>query len=119
MPTNHYIGIEISKADHSLYVQKIGVGIVVIVVYADDVIITSDCEEDIDQVKGLLKSEFDMKGLGKMMYFCGIEVIQTADGIWLLQQKYVLDMLEKFGMTGCKPIATPIEENAKLRPDVG
>ena len=52
------------------------------------------------------------------MYFLGIEVIQTADGIWLLQQKYVLDMLEKFGMTGCKPIATPIEQNAKLRFDV-
>ena len=41
------------------------------------------------------------------------------DGIWLLQQKYVLDMLEKFGMTGCKPIATPIDQNTKLRPDVG
>ena len=60
-----------------------------------------------------------MKDLGKMMYFLDIEVIQTADGIWLLQQKYVLDMLEKFGMTGCKPIATPIEQNAKLRSDVG
>ena len=31
----------------------------------------------------------------------------------------MLDMLEKFGMTGCKPIATPIEQNAKLRSDVG
>ena len=65
------------------------------------------------------KAEFDMKDLGKLMYFLSIEVIQTADGIWLLQQKYVLDMLEKFGMTGCKPIATPIEQNAKLRSDFG
>ena len=31
----------------------------------------------------------------------------------------MLDMLEKFGMTGCKPISTPIEQNTKLRPDVG
>ena len=93
--------------------------IVVVVVYVDDVIITGDCEKDIDQVKGLLKAEFDMKDLGELMYFLGIEVIGAVDGIWLLQRKYVLDMLEKFGMTGCKPIATPIEQNAKLRSDVG
>ena len=53
------------------------------------------------------------------MYFLGIEVIWTDDGIWLMQRKYVLDMLKKFGMTGCKPIATPIEQNAKLRADSG
>ena len=88
-------------------------------VYVDDLIITSDCEEDIDQVKGLLKAEFDMKDLGKLMYFLGIKVIWIADGIWLLQRKYVLDMLEKFGMIGCKPNATPIKKNSKLRSDVG
>ena len=113
------IGFEISKADHLLYVQRTSAGIVVIVVYVDDVIITGDCEKDIDHIKGLLKAKFDMKDLGELMYFLGIEVIRTADGIWLLQRKYVLDMLEKFGMTGCKPIDTPIEQNAKLRSDVG
>ena len=86
----------------------------------DDVIITSACEEDIDQVKRFLKIEFDMRDLGKLMYFLGIEFIQIADGIWLLQKKYmVLNMLEKFEMTGCKPIATPIEQKTKLRPVVG
>ena len=77
------IGFEINKANHSLYVQKIGDGLVVIVVYVDDEIITGDCEEDIDHVKGLLKAEFNMKDLGKLMYFLGIEVIRTTDGIWL------------------------------------
>lgn len=31
--------------------------------------------------------------------------------------KYVNDMLAKFGMTGCKPIGTPLDVNLKLRPD--
>ena len=53
------------------------------------------------------------------MYFLCNEVIQTKDRVWLLQQEYVIDMLEKFGMTGCKPIAMPIDQNAKLRLDVG
>ena len=50
-----------------------------------------------------------MKELGELMYFLGIEVIRTPQGIWLLQRKDVLDMLKKYGMTACKPIATPIE----------
>ena len=54
-----------SKADYLLYVRRIGVGIVVIVVYVNDVIITGDCEKDIDQVKGLLKAKLDMKDLCK------------------------------------------------------
>ena len=113
------IGFEISEADHSLYVKKTGAGLVIIVVYVDDVIITGDNEDEIGKVKNLLKAEFDIKDLGKLMYFLGIEVIWTDDGIWLMQCKYVLDMLKKFGMTGCKPIATPIEQNAKLRSDSG
>ena len=53
------------------------------------------------------------------MYFLGIEVIRTPQGMWLLQRKYVLDMLKKYGMMACKPIATPIKQNAKLRADLG
>ena len=113
------IGFEISKADHSLYVNKIGAGLVNIVVYVDDVIIIGDIEDEIGKVKNLLKAEFDIKDLGQLMYFLRIEFICTDDGIWLMQRKYVLDMLKKFGMTGCKPIATPIEQNAKLRADSG
>ena len=37
----------------------------------------------------------------------------------MLQRKYVLDMLKKYGMTACKPIATPMEQNVKLRANVG
>ena len=37
----------------------------------------------------------------------------------MLQRQYVLDMLNKYYMTACKPIATPMEQNAKLRADVG
>ena len=58
------IGFEISEADHSLYVKKAGAGLVVIVVYVDDVIITGDSEDEIGKVKNLLKAEFDTKTWG-------------------------------------------------------
>ena len=109
----------INMADYSMYVKKTDAGLVVIVIYVDDLIMTGDDKAQIENVKKVLGAEFDMKDLGELMYFLGIEVIRTPQGIWLLQRKYVLDMLKKYGMTACKPITTPIEQNAKLRADLG
>ena len=47
----------------------------VIVVHVDEIIITGECGEDIDQVRRLLKTKFDTKDLGGLMYFLGIKVI--------------------------------------------
>ena len=113
------IGFVISNDDYSMYVKKTDAGLVVIVIYVDDLIITGDDKVQITNVKKVLGAEFDMKDLGELMYFLGIEVIRTSQGIWLLQRKYVLDMLQKYGMTTCKPMSTPLEQNMKLRSDLG
>ncbi len=94
--------------------KKTGHGIVVIVIYVDDLIITGDNDEDIFDLKKLLKQKFKMKDLGELRYFLGIEVIQSPKGIWLLQRQYALNKLSKYGMTSCKPISTPLEQNVKL-----
>ena len=113
------IGFRRAHADHSLYVRESDTGIVVITIYVDDLIIVGDSAMEIDHVKGLLKQEFEMKDLGELHYFLGIEVIRTPKGIWLSQRQYVLDMLSKYGMADCKPIAMPLDVNAKLSAQVG
>ena len=60
-----------------------------------------------------------MKDLGEPRYFLGIEVIRSHGGIWLLQRQYGLDMLSRYGMTGCKPISVPLEHNVKLSAEEG
>jgi len=107
------------NANFSLYVKKTDHGIVVIVIYVDDLIITGDSDEDISNLKKLLKQKFEMKDLGELCYFLGIEVIQSPKGIWLLQRQYALNKLAKYGMTGCKPILIPLEQNVKLSADEG
>jgi hypothetical protein len=67
-------------------VKKIDHGIVVIVIYVDDLIITGDSDVDIFDLKKLLKQKFEMKDLGKLRYFLSIEVIQSPKRIWLLQR---------------------------------
>ena len=105
--------------DHSLYVHMTDKGIVAIVIYVDDLIIGGDSLEEIKDVKGLLRNEFDMKDMGELRYFLGIEMIRTPEGIWLSQRQYVLDMMSKYGMADCKPISVPLDQNGKVRVDVG
>ncbi|MCO5559182.1 hypothetical protein L7F22_012776 [Adiantum nelumboides] len=94
-------------------------GIVIIIIYVDDLIIGGDYLEDVEHVKALLRKQFDMKDLGELGYFLGIEMIRNEGGVWLLQKKYGLDMLMKYGMADCKPISTPLDQNLKLRIDEG
>ncbi len=60
-----------------------------------------------------------MKDLGELHYFFGIEVSKSPKGIWLLQRQYALNKLTIYGMTGCKPISIPLEQNVKLSADEG
>jgi hypothetical protein len=56
-------GFQTSNVDFSLYVKKIDHGIVVIIIYVDDLIITGDSDADIFDLKKLLKQKFKMKDL--------------------------------------------------------
>ncbi len=99
--------------------KKTNHGIVVIIIYVDDLIITGDSDEDIYDLKKLLKQKFEMKDLGELRYFLDIEVIQSLKGIWLLQRQYALNKLSEYGMTSCKPISIPLEQNVRLSVDDG
>jgi len=68
-------GFQTSNVDFSLYVKKTNHGIVVIVIYVDDLIITRNSDVDISDLKKIFKQKFEMKDLGKLRYFLGIEVI--------------------------------------------
>lgn len=86
-----------------------------VLVYVDDLSITSSSEEGIG-TKNLLHSNFKIKDLGQMKYFLGIEVVILETGVVLSQQKFVLDLLSEVGMSGCKPLSIPMPHNLKLMP---
>ena len=79
-----------------------------LIVYVDDMIITGDDIEEIAKLQQQLATEFEMKNLGGLKYFLGIEVARSKQGIFLSQQKYILDLLCDVGMLDCKPADTPI-----------
>ena len=79
-----------------------------LLVYVDDLIITRD------DARENLSVRFQMKELGELKHFLGLEVDRTKEGLFLCQHKYTRDILKKFGLMECKPVSTPIEPNAKI-----
>uniref|UniRef100_A0A2N9FGV4 Integrase catalytic domain-containing protein n=1 Tax=Fagus sylvatica TaxID=28930 RepID=A0A2N9FGV4_FAGSY len=110
-------GMTCSQADHSVFFKKTRTGIVILVVYVDDIVITGSDKEGIQILINHLSSSFLTKDLGKLRYFLGIEVAKSKAGISLSQRKYTLDILQDTGYLGSKPVATPMEPNLKLMPD--
>ena len=80
------------------------------VLYVDDLILTGD-EQLINSCKADLVKEFEMKDLGLLHYFLGLEIWQWEGELFVSQGKYAREILEKFHMKGCKPIDTPLPGN--------
>jgi hypothetical protein len=113
------MGYKQCNGDHTVFYRHFGRRIVVLVVYVDDIIVTGDNEEEIKQLKKKLSQEFEVKDLGQLRYFLGIEIARSPKGIVLSQRKYVLDLLGETGMLGCRPASTPIDPNHKLCAESG
>ncbi len=58
--------------------------------------------------------EFEMKNLGMLHYFLGIEFWKKKDGIFMSQAKYTWDILKNFRMLSCKLVETPLYVGLKL-----
>ena len=54
--------------------ERGGGGVIILIVYVDDIIITKSNEAEIQRLKGVLSIKFNVKDLGKLKYFLGMEV---------------------------------------------
>ena len=88
-----------------------------LLLYVDDIIVTGNHPSFTAFLLHQLSSEFDLKDLGKLHYFLGLQIEYTSSGLFVHQSKYTLDLLNKFHMADCKPCNTPCAANAHLWPD--
>ncbi|XP_019429885.1 PREDICTED: uncharacterized protein LOC109337375 [Lupinus angustifolius] len=85
-----------------------------ILVYVDALVLSGNNLGKIQAMKLLLDIEFNIKDLGQLKLFLGMEIAMTSQGILLYQRKYALDLLEECKFLDSKPCSTPMEYNGKL-----
>nr|XP_020155684.1 uncharacterized mitochondrial protein AtMg00810-like [Aegilops tauschii subsp. strangulata] len=90
-----------------------------LLLYVHDSDITAAREDLLRDIIGRLGSEFWLKDLGALHFFLGINVRCDASAFFLHQGQYALDLLDRVGMTDCKPVATPAEAKPKLSATAG
>jgi hypothetical protein len=100
--------------DPNVYANKVGIHLIILVLYVDDLILTSSDSKNLNHVKTILKKKFEMTDLGFLHYFLGLQVLQTNEGILLSQSKYACDLLRRFHMDDCKSSPSPFQSGVKL-----
>ncbi|XP_059664076.1 uncharacterized mitochondrial protein AtMg00810-like [Cornus florida] len=104
-----------SQGDHTLFSKHSDAGgVKALLVYVDDIIVIGNDEKEKEALRKFLIKEFEIKKLGRLKYFLGIELAHSREGIFISQQKYVTDLLRETGKPACKPSSTPIDPNHKL-----
>lgn len=103
-----------SEYDHSLFIKNTSTCTVLVLVYIDDMLVTGDSLQVIEETKDKLKHFFKMKDLGELKYFLGIEFARSNKGILMNQRKYTLELIAEIGLSASKPAVTPIDTNCKL-----
>ncbi|GKV40887.1 hypothetical protein SLEP1_g48483 [Rubroshorea leprosula] len=91
-------------------------GMVLSLLYVDDMITTRDDITGVEELKQSLSQKFEMKDLSVLSYFLRLEATFTYDGYLLSQVKYAFDLISKVELNDSKSVSTPLEPNVKLTP---
>lgn len=103
-----------NKYDHSLFIYRKVNYMAYILLYVDNIILTASSDAFRQSIISFLAYEFAMKYLGPLSYFLGLAVTRHVGGLFLSQTKYVAEIIERAGMTSCKPTTMSVDAKPKL-----
>jgi hypothetical protein len=93
-------------------------GLIILLLHVDDLFLTG-VEKLISECKRKLVDEFEMKDLGMMHYFLGLEEWQRQDEIFMNQGKYAMESLKRFEMLDCMATTSETMDVTLYRQMVG
>ena len=112
-------GFRFCLTDTALFVKNSDAGIIILLLYVDDMIITGSDKQGVYDIKKFLKTHFEMSDLGFLKYFLGIEVAYSPRGYLLTQSKFALDIVARSGISDERYVDTPEIVNVKMKIDDG
>jgi hypothetical protein len=113
------LGFSTSVIDTSLFMFHHNSVHIFVLIYVDDILVSSNSPTAVSGLISHLQREFAVKDLGALSYFLGIQATQLPHALYLTQSKYITDLLCRTHMDGTKPASTPCTPAVKLSRFVG
>ncbi|GKA84969.1 putative ribonuclease H-like domain-containing protein [Tanacetum coccineum] len=110
-------GFQRGKIDKTLFIRRVRRIILLVQVYVDDIIFGSTKKLLCIEFEKIMHKKFQMSSMGELTFFLGLQVKQKNDGIFISQDKYVTEILNKFGFSDVKTASTPMETHKPLLKD--
>nr|GEU51297.1 putative ribonuclease H-like domain-containing protein [Tanacetum cinerariifolium] len=110
-------GFHRGQIDQTLFIKQQKGDILLVQIYVDDIIFGATNKDLCKSFKKLMKDEFQMSSIGELTFFLALQVKHKNDGIFISQDKYVAEILNKFGLTEGKSASTPIDTEKPLLKD--
>nr|GEU77574.1 hypothetical protein [Tanacetum cinerariifolium] len=105
------------QIDQILLIKKQKGDILFMQIYVDDIIFGATNKDLCKSFEKLMKDKFYMSFIGELTFFLGLQVKQKKDVIFISQDKYIAEILKKFGLTEGKSASTPIDTDKPLQKD--
>ncbi|GJX52351.1 putative ribonuclease H-like domain-containing protein, partial [Tanacetum coccineum] len=105
------------QIDKTLFIKRVKDDILLVQVYVDDIIFGSTKKSLCTDFEQIMHKRFQMSSMGELTFFLGLQVKQKEDGIFISQDKYVGEILKKFGFSSIRTASTPMETNKALTKD--
>nr|GEX46573.1 retrovirus-related Pol polyprotein from transposon TNT 1-94 [Tanacetum cinerariifolium] len=105
------------QIDKTLFIKMVKGDILLVQVYVDVIIFGSTKKEMCTEFEKMIHKKFQMSSMRELTYFLGLQVTQKDDGIFINQDKYVDEILKKFGFSTVKTASTPMETLKSLLKD--
>nr|GFA58986.1 putative ribonuclease H-like domain-containing protein [Tanacetum cinerariifolium] len=103
-------GFQRGTIDQTLFIRMQRGNFILVQVYVDDIIFGSSNPQLCREFEALMHEKFQMSAMGELNFFLGLQVLQNEDGIFLSQDKYVGDILKKFGYSDVRSLNTPMDK---------
>nr|GEW23945.1 hypothetical protein [Tanacetum cinerariifolium] len=103
-------GFQRGTIDQTLFIRKHRGEFLLVQVYVNDIIFRSSNPQLCREFEGLMHEKFQISAMGELNFFLGLQVLQKKDGIFFSQDKYVGDILKKFGYSDVRSANTPMDE---------
>ena len=97
-------GFKPGSLDPTLFTKIYDDELFVSQIYVDDIIFGCTNQHYSDEFTYMLSEEYQMSMMGELKFFLGLQIRQQHNGIFISQEKYLKDVLRKFGMQDCKGV---------------